>query len=380
MPTALDNLFNTTPQFGIQPVSNVGTQRTSTKKKGRTATAKDLAAGANQFIAGVDPRSSTVDQAPAARVQRALTTLQTPVQNSRASAEAGINPAIAENLRLNMNEQQRLNQVARGPGAMNPVEFRALLKQQALNQNAINGGAEAVGAMGNRQVTAEGNQLSAATTLTDRLMAEAGANDRAQLNLDKTALQGQYGLGQEYLRGSLQNEGIVAGKQTLNPLQAIAAGIATDLRSNANESGDPLYAFKVNQALLTQLTNPNSTMGIGSPQDLVELTINGQTLQVPRNAAETYGTTALVQALRQQYGNNLPYTDQQLSDIVTGTKTQAQVLSEMAQERQKAAEEEQQRREQIVNRVNANATASGSGMGGVGTPVDHARRYLTESR
>ena len=197
-------------------VANTGTQLTS-------ATG-GLAAATQQFIPGVPARQRTPIDA-AEQVNRALSIYQQPVQESRQTAEAGVNSAIADSVRGGLAEQERLRNELRYPG-LGKLERLRIRRAIAANQAGVNSGLEAIDAMRTGQVTARGQDLEAATAVTDREIAEQGAFDRGQLRLDETELRGQYGLGQTYLAGEMQNEGLVAQRTAMNPLEQMRFELA----------------------------------------------------------------------------------------------------------------------------------------------------------
>lgn len=238
--------------IGMNP-TNTGAQRTGVSETttGRQGTAKALAAGAQRFVPGVAPRQRTqVPTGAADRVTRALATYGT-ADNSRTTAEAGVNPQIAEQLRLNLINQQRIQQNLNAPGAMNPVEYRAALREAQTNQAAVDAGITGINAMREAAVTARGQDVESATILTDRELSETGAFDRAMANLDVANLQGQYGLGRAFLQGSLQRDAVVAGKQALNPLEAarlrIGAGIEQGIADLPADKQAPVLAAIMDQ-------------------------------------------------------------------------------------------------------------------------------------
>lgn len=247
MRNAIDELFARTRSargFGLGdpvPAANTGTQRTATARTGRPGSAASMAAGAAQFTPGVPDRQREPSTAPADRVQRALEIYQQPVQDNRQTAEASVNPQIAESLRLGLIEQERLRKAAQDP-SLGAVARRALYREMELNQAGIDAGLRGVGDIRTGQVTARGADLNSATTLAEREAMEAGAFDRSLLDIDKTRVTGQYGLGQAYLSGSLQNEGLVAQQTALNPLEQAQLRIGMGLEEGVSQLPDDLQA------------------------------------------------------------------------------------------------------------------------------------------
>ena len=139
-------------------------------------------------------RSSVPTGSPAGRLAGDLNTLRSPTQMNRQSAEMDVNPLVANATRQAYAEQQRLRSGLRGPGRMNPVEYRAHLAAMNQNQQSINSNLQAVGQMRDASVTERGQNLQATTALRDRQMAEAGDFDQALLGIDEAMLRGQYGL------------------------------------------------------------------------------------------------------------------------------------------------------------------------------------------
>src|SRR5690554_4623832 len=303
MATAIDELMRRTREWDTGlgtnlPVSpgatgNRGTQRTSVTTPARRGTAQELAAGARQFIGGVAPREQTVSASPQDRVRRALDIASsgTAEQRSRSSAEQSVNPALAENLRLNLIEQRRLASSMQGPGSINPVQFRAMMAQQAQNQAAVNAGIGAIGDIRGAQVQAQSDVLGLTGQLNDRQMAETGAYDRAQLALDQTDLRGQYGLGEAYLQGTMATEGAIAAKQTLDPFAEEALRMHREVQAGFAGPGvdpaDRLVAMTQGANYLRSGTDYN----FNNPEPLVTVTIPGTTdeVQIPQSEAVRMG-------------------------------------------------------------------------------------------
>lgn len=139
-------------------------------------------------------RSSVPTTNPAERLQRASRITQSPAQASRTSTEAALNPAVGESLRRSLIEQQRLRSNRRIPGSVNPVQFRAMMAEEAANQSSIDSGLAALQGIREGGIAERATNLEATTAIEDRQLQEAGAFDRALLGLDATMLEGQFGL------------------------------------------------------------------------------------------------------------------------------------------------------------------------------------------
>jgi len=194
----------------LERFRNPGMSQTPKGSIGTTDDGKDTADARNKRaleIMGVDSafrqpgmaagRSSVPTGSPAGRLAGDLNTMRSPTQMSRQSVEQDLNPAIGESARLAMIEQQRLRSNMRGPGKMNPVEFRAAMAQMGQNQQAVDSGLAAIGDIRDASVTERGQSLQATTALRNRQMAEAGDFDQALLGIDKAMLTGEYGLARQ---------------------------------------------------------------------------------------------------------------------------------------------------------------------------------------
>lgn len=317
--------------------ANTGTQRT-----GRQGEATDLAAGTREFVGGIAPRTPTDTGNPAARVNRALAIMDTPLQRNRASAESTANDATAEQLRLSLINQERMRKNLQGPGAMNPVEFRASLAEMQAGQAGIDSLQQAIGGAREAQVATRGQSIDSATALTDRAMAEAGAFDRSMVNLDVADIQGQYGLGREFLGQSLRNQGAIDLEQTVDPVTAERLRIGRELMTQAEASGDPALQGRVGIGMFNNLGDPAQALSVTPAADELVTFVgaDGTEQTAPASVVRAVTTTRQVQQNPEAFGIYQPLTDEDVSRIAAGVSP-AVIAAEQAQ---RMREQEEQRR------------------------------------
>lgn len=295
--------------------NQVGTRRTATRV---TPVGTTSAAAQGQ------------DQSALARTQRALGILQAPVQDSRTAAEQVTNPALAESLRLNLNEQQRLQQELRAPGTINPVQFRALQAQLAGNQNAINSGVAAVGGIREANVTQSGNELAAQTSIQRQAMAGAAGVDIANI-------QAQAALEQQ----SLANEGRLALATTADPVTAMRLRLLNQTGEQINANGTPAERTRFAFTALDNLSGQGAFAPLGLPTPPVKTTIYDdkglpREVYLPASDAVAYGLTQLYQQVPEVIGLDQTMVNKYAADIATGKKTIDQVKAEIAADNQPA--------------------------------------------
>lgn len=220
--------------------------RTMQRNTGTQRTATDAASDANEFIGGLRRTARSPATNPVDRVNRALEIYNTPVQTSRGDAEQTVNSTLADSVRRALLNQQRLAKNMAAPGSVDPVQFRAMLAEQRANQANVDQGLAALGNLRAAQVATRGQDIQSATTLAEREQVEAGAFDRAQLGLDEAEIAGQFGLAQEFTAGTLRNQGALAARTALNPLDAarlrIGAGIEQTVADLPAERQAPTLA------------------------------------------------------------------------------------------------------------------------------------------
>lgn len=331
----LDRAFAPTTQRNrsvtLQPMPTAGGVTGGTRQTSSQTAATTQAASARTPRRQLSPQATNSGQSANERVNRALAIRQSMggVQGSRATAETSANADLAENLRLNLIEQQRLRSNSRAPGRMNPVQFRAMQAEMAANQNAVNAGIDAVNAMRTGQVARAGQLTEAETTLQDRAMAEAGAFDRASLNLDVAETQGLFGLRKQ----TMANEGAVAARQAVNPLQAYALENLRTTRDQFAENGTPeeqaqMAIGQINAALgLSAMADPTTGPG------LVEVEIpdaNGmpQTLQVTPATAQRLGEYRAYRSNPGAWGLTEQDVVDNAEELISGTTTPQQIVAE----------------------------------------------------
>lgn len=245
--------------------------------------------GIGTGAAGVSlsPTATGTENTALARTQRALSILESPAQASRGATESRLNPALGENLRRNLIEQQRLRSNMRAPGTMNPVQYRAAIGEINANQAAINSGVAALNAMREGQVTAAGQRTTADTAVQTQRMQEAGAFDRQRL-------QGEYGLAGI----DAQNEGRIAAATAINPLDAERLRLGRQFEAQFAEQGTPAERLAFGTRYFDALGGQGTLGGLGQAKPAVMVTVTGADglpveIPLPPDVATDYGLYTL---------------------------------------------------------------------------------------
>jgi len=231
----------------------------------------------------LSPTATSTDQSALARTQRALAIRQGAggVQGSRDTAESGANAQLAESLRLNLIEQERLSGATFG--TVTPTD--AIAKERAIRANQVNvaGGITAINSLREGQV-ARANQLTEAdTTLQDRTQQEAGAFDRSLINLDVAETRGEFGLADR----RLANQNALDVANTADPVDAERIRIARDLE--AGIEGAPAGSrLAMSATLLDQLGGQPGAANFSQGGRIEVPDGAGGVLSLPPDQAEAY--------------------------------------------------------------------------------------------
>lgn len=285
----------------------------------------------------LSPTATNTSNTANARVNWALAIRQSMggVQGSRATAETGVNADLAESLRLNLIEQERLRKNAQGPGSVNPVQFRAMQSEMATNQNAVNAGVNAINAIRTAQTQRAGQLTAADTTLQDRAMSEAGAFDRAALNLDVADIQGQYGLAKQ----GLANQGAVAAQQAIDPLEQFALNSMRATREqfagNATPEEQARLAIGQENAALGLQAIADPTAGAAPVEIEIMGKMGPETIQVTPETALRIGEYRAMVANPGAYGLSQADIEANAEALISGTTTPEQIAAEKAARQQR---------------------------------------------
>jgi hypothetical protein len=267
-------------------------------------------------------QSSVPTDNPAGRLAEGNRLLDNPVQSSRTSTEANLNPQVGEALRRSLIEQQRLS----GPtyGSMGAFERRDLREGRAANQESVNSNLAALQGIREGSIAERGQNMASTTTLEDRQMQEAGAFDRSLLALDNTMLEGQFGLTDR----AAANEGL------RDPLKMFALAQLQGLTGPDATAADNRQA--ANAALgLSEFAGPGAGPTFKASSMGLEGEFTAEQLKDPQNLA------LAAQALGPEGGSRLlaDYGYAPDPDSVLGIKSLKKIAAESeAMRKQRVAE------------------------------------------